>query len=401
MLASVRDANASGAARRRQRRLIQWPRHERLSVAVAQYFTLDDDEKVLAARPLALDEQRPQVRVLRRTVEQIGDVDPLVPALADSVPHMVDHLVAVLARYDMPIAGQVIEVPKVSCPPGCARTVLRTPQTAGQLVKMPTILYFLKQTVDTRGRSGGPQGFLPGRVLPPLPSRSWTFQLQVVVHWEVFQVSQGQSLLQRTVDQTVDIPVPRGRLQGTLPEQGSTAVRRDGGPRGGLQRLLPEQVSTAVPRDGGLHDSLPDQGSTAFFGVTGPQGFVPGQSSTAIRRDEGPCGGADDVDDLIRRSQELLEYTRRESSFSSEEEETEQMDLEEQPSRFQGHFRPRRCCASNVVSAGGARRALSRTRTTSSTRMCRDTGDGPCVHAALVPEVRPVLFSERCLSFSS
>ena len=35
MLASVRDANASGAARRRQRRLRQWLRHERLSVAMA------------------------------------------------------------------------------------------------------------------------------------------------------------------------------------------------------------------------------------------------------------------------------------------------------------------------------------------------------------------------------
>ena len=73
--------------------------------------------------------------------------------------------------------------------------------------------------------------------------------------------------------------------------------------------------------------------------------FSQGQSSTAL-------GRADDVEDLIGRSQELLEYTRREYSFSSEEEgveeeeETEQMDLEEQPSRFQGHFRPRRYCAS-------------------------------------------------------
>ena len=107
MLASVRDADASGAARRRQRRLRQWLRHERLSVAMAlaeynhhsalrrptmararrdesemynaagqttplpraasrQYFSLDDDEDVLAARPLALDEQRPRVRILRR-----------------------------------------------------------------------------------------------------------------------------------------------------------------------------------------------------------------------------------------------------------------------------------------------------------------------------------------------
>ena len=80
------------------------------------YFSLDDDGDVLAAWPPALDEQRPQVRVLRRTVEQIGDVVSLVLALADSAPQMVDQLVAVLARCDTPIADQVIEVPKVSCP---------------------------------------------------------------------------------------------------------------------------------------------------------------------------------------------------------------------------------------------------------------------------------------------
>ena len=189
MLASVRDANASGAARRRQRRLRQWLRHERLSVAMAlaeynhhsalrrptmarargeeielynvtgqttplpraastQYFSLGDDEDVLAARPLALEEQRPRER---RTVEQFGDVVPLVPALAVSAPQMVDQLVAVLARYDTPIADQVIEVPKVSCPPRCGRTVLCTPQTAEQLVTVLTIVSFLKQTVGTRG----------------------------------------------------------------------------------------------------------------------------------------------------------------------------------------------------------------------------------------------------------
>ena len=95
---------------------------------------------------------------------------------------------------------------------------------------------------------------------------------------------------------------------------------------------------------GGPHGFVPGQSSPSSG--SGPQGFVPGQSSTALR-------GADDVDD-----QELIECTRREFSFSSgdeeedeedetaEEEETEQMDLEGQPSRFQGHFRPRRYCAS-------------------------------------------------------
>ena len=59
-----------------------------------------------------------------------------------------------------------------------------------------------------------------------------------------------------------------------------------------------------------------------FFGAqhVHHQDFSPGQSSTAVRRDGGPGGGppyfvlgqsstADVVEDLIRRSQELFEYT--------------------------------------------------------------------------------------------
>ena len=137
-------------------------------------------------------------------------------------------------------------------------------------------------------------------------------------------------------EQLVHNPVRGGGLRGFLPVQSSTAF----GEVFMVQRFLelnhqdfsPGQSSTAVRRDGRP--------------VGGPQNFVPGQSSRAL-------GGADDVEDLIWRSQELLENTRREYSFSSEdeeveeeEEETEQMDLEEQPSRFQGHFRPRRYCSS-------------------------------------------------------
>ena len=75
----------------------------------------------------------------------------MLPLLDSLVPQMVDQLVAVLARFDMPLADQVIEVPKVSCLPlptsRFGRTVLYTPQTAEQLVTVPTILYFLKQTL--------------------------------------------------------------------------------------------------------------------------------------------------------------------------------------------------------------------------------------------------------------
>ena len=128
MLASVLGANASGAARRRQRRLRQWLRHERLSVAMAlaeynhhsalrrptmarargeesefynatgqttplpraastQYFSLGDDEDVLAARP-TLVEVRPQPGVLRHTGAHIVDFSPFVQILDDPVPQM-------------------------------------------------------------------------------------------------------------------------------------------------------------------------------------------------------------------------------------------------------------------------------------------------------------------------
>ena len=53
------------------------------------------------------------------------------------VPQMVDQPVAVLARFDLPIPEQVIEVPKISCPPRFSRTALRSPQMAEQLVEVP------------------------------------------------------------------------------------------------------------------------------------------------------------------------------------------------------------------------------------------------------------------------
>ena len=204
--------------------------------ASTQYFSLGDDEDVLAARPLALDEPRPRVRVLRRTVEQFGDVVPLVPALAVSAPQMVDQLVAVLARFDTPIADQVIEVPKVSCPLRCGRTVLCTPQTAEQLVTVPTILYFLKQTVGTRGRSGGPQGFLPEQRRPstveqivdiPAPGRGVQRGLQGFSQERSSTAFDGAEhrFPAATAEQNVDIPVPGGlSVSGS---SSSSAVLRD------------------------------------------------------------------------------------------------------------------------------------------------------------------------------
>ena len=108
----------------------------------------------------------------QRTMEQIADDVPMLTLLDSPVPQMVYQLVAVLVRYDMPSADQVIEVPKVSCPLRCPRTVLCTPQTAEQLVEVPTIVSFsllqliMEQNVGLpvprgEGRLAGPQGFLP------------------------------------------------------------------------------------------------------------------------------------------------------------------------------------------------------------------------------------------------
>ena len=199
--------------------------------ASTQYFTLDDDGDVLAARPLALDEQRPQVWVLLRTVEQIGDVVPLVPALADSVPQMVDQLVAVLARDDTPIADQVIEVPKVSCSPAVLVlfSVRRRRRNS----------CFLKQTVDMRDRSCGPQGFVPGQ------SASSTAEQIMDVPGPGCGFPPGRSSTARTVEQNVDIPVPAGGLH-DLSDPGassSTAVSRDERGQGGFSHFSPGTAS--------------------------------------------------------------------------------------------------------------------------------------------------------------
>ena len=131
MLASVRDANATAAARRRQRRLRHFFQYERLIVAMALaemqhhtsprgqstarageedhelnytatvqthpppqaartvYYTFGDDEEVLAAgvRPAPLSEVAgPQERVQRPAVERIVDFLPAVQILDVPVP---------------------------------------------------------------------------------------------------------------------------------------------------------------------------------------------------------------------------------------------------------------------------------------------------------------------------
>ena len=167
---AARDVGTS-ARRRRERRLrAQW-RHEQQSIvmalAAAQHhsapksagpvshnvlrnqktaregtefyaMSVDSDVVVVGGRPPSLVDVRPQERLQQRTVKQIVDPVPVVPLLHNVEPQMVEQLVDFLAPLDVRVAEQVIEVPQIVCPPRGARTVLGAPQTAEQLVEVPT-----------------------------------------------------------------------------------------------------------------------------------------------------------------------------------------------------------------------------------------------------------------------
>ena len=189
----------------------QVPEHPTPQAAGAQHFAMDAGEGVgeapAAWRPAPLLE----VLLQQRTAEQIVEPVPVVPLLHAFVPQMVEQLVDILALLDFRVAEQVIEVPKIVYPPRAARTVLRAPQTADQLVEVPTPVSYssffqrtLEQNVDNpvRGRGGRNvdlQGFLPGQgPTAPYLSLERISELiveQIVSRWglRVFRPGQGSS----------------------------------------------------------------------------------------------------------------------------------------------------------------------------------------------------------------
>ena len=100
----------------------------------------------------------------------------------------------------VPDVEQVIEVPKIILDQVSQRSSLHDPQRAEQLVEVPTILYFLKHTVDIPvprggGRLADLQRFHLDRVQQrrTFPNRSLTFQFTV----EVFKVLAMDRVRQR------------------------------------------------------------------------------------------------------------------------------------------------------------------------------------------------------------
>ena len=110
-----------------------------------------------------------QARVQRHYMEDMGNVCPFVQILELPVPQMVDNVMDSSRFMDLPIAEQVIEVPKVSssCP---SRAVLREPQMAQIQFRMVMVLVV------------GFKVFLPDRAPHNvLWSRTLIFQFRVLV----------------------------------------------------------------------------------------------------------------------------------------------------------------------------------------------------------------------------
>ena len=242
---------ASAAQRRRGRRLRAALRHERQSIAMAlaesqhhtsrgqrmararvwgheqnytakfrttpppqpELFSLEEEPGGGLPAPLSEVAGR-QDKVVRHVLEDLGSVCPVVQILDLPVPHRMDHLAELLVlEEDVLDAGRlvdrflqvpelVIEVPKISLDVIPLRTLVPEPQLAELLVEVPTIVSFsslqrtIEQTVDIPVPQGG-GGRVGVRSLQGFPGQSST-------------ACCGADFPAAAAEQNVDIPVPRG-----------------------------------------------------------------------------------------------------------------------------------------------------------------------------------------------
>ena len=126
---------------------------------------VDEFTAYVVMRPLPLVEVQPSVRAQRHIVE---DLAPLVQILDLLVPRTVDSVTDVLRLLDRPLVEQAISMPKISCSPCPSRSRVSEPQSAEQLVEVPTVLtptriavQIAEQIVDTSVPRGRARGSLP------------------------------------------------------------------------------------------------------------------------------------------------------------------------------------------------------------------------------------------------
>ena len=287
LLVAARDAagGTSSARRRRERRLRLWAKHKWLSVAMALATVTHHSFQVGTAYD-ALQSQKPVISAGEMRPSSSGTPWSRSPTQfrwflrsSWSSRRGVEQLVDFLAPLDFRVAEQVIDVPKIVCPPRAARTVLCAPQIADQLVEVLTPFCFFEQNVDIPvpqvGVSGGcQQGFLSGQGSVG------------VQHFDIPTSGRGgfgsllgfppeQGSPASFPEQIVDIPSSDGGLPGFLPQQNSTAqpsqivhIPTGGGPHG----FLPRQGSAGsaaenveLPAGGGLHGLRPGQGFSGVF----------------------------------------------------------------------------------------------------------------------------------------
>ena len=235
-----RDAGGGigSARRRRERRLRSMLQHERMSVAMALAESTHqktaraggearvvlhghDPEAPLPQGSPCLGEPRgPQDQDQLRTMEQAAACAPMVQILDIPVPQLVDQLADVMRFFDtlQPVPEQAIEVPKILLDDVPVRTPVRDTQLAEQLVEVPTIISYssLLRTVEQHvdipvprrgGRHPGLQGFPQSSTATP---------------------SSKKRISERIVEQIVD-PVSSARLLGSLPGQGSSSSHSPAG----------------------------------------------------------------------------------------------------------------------------------------------------------------------------
>ena len=136
------------------------------------------EEEPGGSRPAPLSENAGwQDRVQRHCVEHLADVCPFVQILDAPVLQTVDCVMDALRILDLPMAEQVIEVPKISCSPCPSRSLIHEPQSAEQLVEVPTVLSPLRIAEQIVGTPVPPgrgkrrvQGFLPEQSSTATPS---------------------------------------------------------------------------------------------------------------------------------------------------------------------------------------------------------------------------------------
>ena len=249
-----RVAHAQGAAwRRRQRRLRAHWRHEQLTLQMllttfdhhaaprgqsrarsGREVRVEPHGRVPEA-PLSQGGSRPpclgvprgaHVGLERHFLEHMADICPFVQILDAPEPQPVENVTDTLRILDFPMAEQVIEVPKIYCSPCPSRSVVPEPQSAEQLVEVPTVLSPLRieeQIVGIpvpRGRGERRvQGFLPRQSSTATPSAEERISERIVE--QIVFPSSAIRISERIVEQTVDISPGGGLGQGSASSAGA------------------------------------------------------------------------------------------------------------------------------------------------------------------------------------